>query len=68
MNEYLLGSRKLKAFPVAMSLVARYVQTEKILSINSSKLVEQTRLHMMKKLCTEVLMYYYFRLHNVEVL
>lgn len=25
MNEYLLGSRKLKAFPVAMSLVARYV-------------------------------------------
>lgn len=23
MNEYLLGSRKLKAFPVAMSLVAR---------------------------------------------
>lgn len=25
MNEYLLGSRKLKSFPVAMSLVARYV-------------------------------------------
>lgn len=25
MNEYLLGSRKLKAFPVAMSLVASYV-------------------------------------------
>lgn len=25
MNEYLLGSRKLKPFPVAMSLVARYL-------------------------------------------
>lgn len=28
MNEYLLGSRKMKAFPVAMSLIARCVEND----------------------------------------
>lgn len=28
LNEYLLGSRKMKPFPVAMSLVARYLLNE----------------------------------------
>lgn len=35
MNEYLLGSRKLKAFPVAMSLVASYVSGVTILGTPS---------------------------------
>lgn len=35
MNEYLLGSRKLKAFPVAMSLVASYISGVTILGTPS---------------------------------
>lgn len=35
MNEYLLGSRKMKAFPVAMSLVASYISGVTILGTPS---------------------------------
>lgn len=35
MNEYMLGSRKMKAFPVAMSLVASYISGVTVLGTPS---------------------------------